>query len=73
MRCKIIGSYVAEKYALVNFGIGSFSGCGFAFPIKFTDSGLVRLPHDEFAKLLEVGSDVDISYSKKLNRYLVKF
>lgn len=73
MKACIIGSHVCDKYALINFQIDSFVGDAIAFPIRFSDSGSVRLSTLDFESLLSKGSYVDITFSKKMNRYVVRF
>lgn len=73
MTCQVCGAAVFNKYALVNFSIEGFTGEAIAFPIKFTDVGSSLISANDFKNMLSNGKDINVLWSKKLNRYVVKF
>lgn len=78
MKCKIAFSDVGEKFARVNFVHPMDAGKKIvreaaAFPWRFTGNGKVAMTLSEFDKLLSPGCEVDIVWSKKLQKYVVRF
>lgn len=78
MKCKIAFSDVGDKFARVNFMHPKDEGKNIvreavAFPWRFHNSDKIALSACDFLNLLSPGSEADIVWSKKLQKYVVRF
>lgn len=77
MLCKITASIVSEKYAKVNFkhpkDPNGFVREAVAFPVAFDNNERLSFPLDVFKRVLSVGNELNIVWSKKLNSFVVRF
>lgn len=78
MKCEIALSDVGEKFARVNFVHPKDEGKkivreAVAFPWRFSDGDKESISKIEFEQLLSPGREVNIIWSKKLTKYVVRF